>query len=245
MSEEEPNPKQKTLESVPDNWRDTLLEEGAKAGAHRSDDALWPIVGMMVNAWAASDAARASADKSAETLRQIKDSIDDLKTSLNDVPTQASKAVLGAGKTAAQEAESSIQGTTNSQIERINESISTTVKDKLESGGNDLIKQIGDAFAQGKADIDQHKQDQVKQFKGNLQDAATSVAASEITKARRQSFLSGVGAVLLGVVITIGGSYGWLNYGPGWFQSQSSQTVLKDCGPGHNGGTWCRIKPPH
>lgn len=228
---------------LPPEYREKLLEEGAKAGLNAPDDAMWPMVGMVMDAWAASLAARTSEDESLETLRQFQKSVETLNQAINDIPTNASQAVVGAGKTAAKEAESSIQGTTDDQIQRINQSIGTTVEQKLNTGGDNLVQKIDNRFAKAKTEVDQHKKDQVEQFKADLKNAAYEVSASEITKARRRSFMSGVGAVLLGVVITIGGSHAWEQYGPGWFQSQSNQTVLKDCGPGKHGGTWCRIKP--
>lgn len=235
-------PKDAALAPLQSEWQQTLVEEAAKAGVTRSDDTLWSVVGFMVEAWAAADDSQESSQKAAAASEAVSKSIDQLQQSLAQVPTDASKAVLEAGKTAAGEVESSIRGTTDKQIERVNDSVADTVQQKLKNGGDKLIEQIGNAFAKGKTEIDQYKKDKVTEFKGDLKDAAYEVTASELTKARNWSFTYGAAAVLLGVFITIGGSHFWEVYGPGWFQTDQ---VFHHCSHGKNGHMWCRLPIQH
>lgn len=191
---------------LPSEYREKIIEEGAKAGTNRPDDPMWSVIGMFIDAWAAAEASRASADASAEAAKGLKESFDKLHQAFNQVPTDASKAVVRAGQTAAGEAEKSITGRTNSEIKRINKEIDRTVTNKLNRGGNDLIENIKKAFSQADEQIDKRRKEQAKNFEGDIQKSINRIGKGQI----KRSAANYAGAVLLGVAITTGGGvYVW------------------------------------
>lgn len=195
--------RESALDSVPQEWREDLIERVTQMGGQKPNDVTWYIIQNVINAEAAADRAAAAAEA-------VSKSVDKLDRSLTQIPEQSAKAVLNAGRSSAEEVQQSIRGVTQEQIDTVNESVAETVQNRLQSGGEHLVEQIGNTLAAAKYNIDQQKQEHIKQLKGDLKDAANEVSKSELRKSWRWSFSTIAGAVLLGVALTAGAdAYVW------------------------------------
>lgn len=239
MAEEEQqpgdeSPKQMVLDALPSEWRETLLEEGARAGVHQSDDAMWPMVGMMVQAWAAAEKARKSADASAEAARAVSKSVDRLQQSLAQVPEQSTKAVLKAGERAAADVQKSLRGFGQEQSEAMTNALRDVIQTEFENSEKQRRqhwRQMLDEFdAKASETAEQHQ----RRIENGVAKSLGELAKSENRRSKLLTFWSAVLAVALGVAITsAGGAYFWQDY--------AHHAAFTACTHGRSGGTWCRV----